>query len=637
MTDIFISYSRKDIAMVSKLAQALEGLGYSVWWDLTGLFGGQAFDEVIQHQLSIAKCAIVVWSPDSVKSKWVRSEVSFADNRGILLTTIYREALVPIPFNTRHNESLLGWDGDVTSADFQQLLNAVSRHCPLPSGKPSFQTSFEAVSPSKTKRSVNPGLKSPKVGRKLLVVLLAATIITGGYFLYHKELRPEQASRGQPQSGIARSTTDSLVTLEKQSNSAVLNPSTSTNLIPDQVLDNQPQPGIELSTTESLIALEKQSNSAALHPSTLTNLIPDQDRNKPTQLDITRSKTISSPAPVQKQTVSATTNDPASRALNKTSVKTSFAKDTQIDRQCKYGCDHMFMNTRSMRNKVSGWLSSLFPSQEINRSYAVVIGINRFDEYNSLPTSEDPIRVKNYLLNEAGFDLVHVVTGKHVTISRLGQLMDSMRKRVNTNDRFLFYWQGHGETLKGETGKIGYLPLAHSQQGKPYTMLPMRKLEEWNNWIQARHALYLLDACFSGLAGVSFKSNQMVDMSLEELSKKGRHMITAGKENQQTFAHSNLGGSVFTSAILDGLRGAADIQNGFDKDGIISLAELSFYIQKRIDKERMRYRWRKPITPQVTRLSSGEGMFYFFTKEYAALSRRRSLHKSSGGVTPQGM
>ena len=315
------------------------------------------------------------------------------------------------------------------------------------------------------------------------------------------------------------------------------------------------------------------------------------------------------------------------------------ANSEQIDRQCGFGCDHSFANKGSSWQQVTGWLSSLFPGEKINRSYAVVVGINKFVNYDPLPTEQDPIRIKNYLMNEAGFDRVHVLTGLNVTRERLGSIMHDMRKHVKTNDRFLLYWQGHGETLQGDSGNVGYLPLTKSKMRQPHTMIPMRQLEEWNSWIPARHSLYLLDACFSGLAGVAVQGNELTDETLKQLSKKGRHIISAGKANEQTFAHEGLGGSVFTTAVLDGLRGSADAENGFSKDGVVSIAELSFYIRKRINEERIRYKWHKPITPQVTRLPSKEdGSFFFFTKEYQSLSQQGGqIIKDESGVTVQGM
>ena len=179
MTDIFISYSRRDVEMVSILAQRLEASGYSVWWDINGLSGGQAFAQVIEEKLTEAKCAIVVWSPDSVKSKWVNSEASFADNRGILLTAVYREAHAPMPFNNRHNENLRGWDGDILDVGFQKLLKAVERLClervesstsPEIKNDPVQTLSVKALKPVINKRFIFVGF----IGASAIIAVIAA-------------------------------------------------------------------------------------------------------------------------------------------------------------------------------------------------------------------------------------------------------------------------------------------------------------------------------------------------------------------------------------------------------------------------------------------------------------------------------
>ncbi|MEZ5477762.1 MAG: SUMF1/EgtB/PvdO family nonheme iron enzyme [Thiolinea sp.] len=135
MTDIFISYSRQDRGLASKLATLLEEQGYAVWWDVSGLHGGQAFAAVIQEQISQAHCVIVLWSEASVVSNWVYSEAVQADSQGILLTAVYQDAPIPLPFNTRHNEDLRDWSGAADDPAFVKLLVAVQKFCsgPAPS------------------------------------------------------------------------------------------------------------------------------------------------------------------------------------------------------------------------------------------------------------------------------------------------------------------------------------------------------------------------------------------------------------------------------------------------------------------------------------------------------------------------
>jgi hypothetical protein len=73
MADVFISYSSKDRALAEDLASFLKGCGYEVWWD-TSLVAGDRFDDEIEKELTAARTVIVIWTPNSAKSHWVREE-----------------------------------------------------------------------------------------------------------------------------------------------------------------------------------------------------------------------------------------------------------------------------------------------------------------------------------------------------------------------------------------------------------------------------------------------------------------------------------------------------------------------------------------------------------------------------------
>lgn len=104
--------------------------------------------------------------------------------------------------------------------------------------------------------------------------------------------------------------------------------------------------------------------------------------------------------------------------------------------------------------------------RDLQKSYALIVGVNEFDEFTDLPTAKDPERMRDYLVDEAGFDHVHILTGDKVTKDRLEELMlDDFRQIVGPNDRFLFYWSGHGETLGQGPGARGFLPLENQPQG----------------------------------------------------------------------------------------------------------------------------------------------------------------------------
>jgi hypothetical protein len=126
MSDIFISYARKDQPRARMLADALAAKGWSVWWD-PKIQSGKSFDRVIEQAIAEAKCVVVVWSKYSVNSDWVRAEATNGLERGILISVTIDDALaLPLRFTQVHTESLTEWDGTATSVKFDKVVADIS-------------------------------------------------------------------------------------------------------------------------------------------------------------------------------------------------------------------------------------------------------------------------------------------------------------------------------------------------------------------------------------------------------------------------------------------------------------------------------------------------------------------------------
>lgn len=131
MSDIFLSYSSKDVERAKQLAEALTRQGWTVWWDRT-ILPGKIFDRVIEAELAATRCVIVLWSNDSVESSWVRAEAEVAMKKGHLIPALLGEVNIPLVFRQFQAASLSDWDGDDNHAGFQQLLHAISALLPRP-------------------------------------------------------------------------------------------------------------------------------------------------------------------------------------------------------------------------------------------------------------------------------------------------------------------------------------------------------------------------------------------------------------------------------------------------------------------------------------------------------------------------
>jgi hypothetical protein len=86
---VFISYSRKDSDIMWRITRFLRDQGITVWVDNEKLIPGTPiWEEEIEKAIKAASATIVIMSPDSKNSEWVRREISLADQ--------YRKQIFPI-------------------------------------------------------------------------------------------------------------------------------------------------------------------------------------------------------------------------------------------------------------------------------------------------------------------------------------------------------------------------------------------------------------------------------------------------------------------------------------------------------------------------------------------------------------
>ena len=124
MADIFVSYARFDKARVAPIVAALEAQGWSAWWD-PAIAPGDEFDRLIADELRRCRIVIVVWTPASVESRWVRGEARDGADRGILVPLRFDQATLPIDTRALHTIDLDAWDGTPDSPLLQPLLQAI--------------------------------------------------------------------------------------------------------------------------------------------------------------------------------------------------------------------------------------------------------------------------------------------------------------------------------------------------------------------------------------------------------------------------------------------------------------------------------------------------------------------------------
>ena len=150
--------------MARLFAESLAEEGLKVWWDAV-LHSGETFDEVIERNLRAAKAVVVLWSPQSVISRWVRAEATQADRANKLVPVIIEPCNLPIIFELTHTTDLTGWQGDRNDGRWQSLIHDLRRLvAPSEEAVPVQEQKAEAppVRPVDVAEPVSPASEAPR-------------------------------------------------------------------------------------------------------------------------------------------------------------------------------------------------------------------------------------------------------------------------------------------------------------------------------------------------------------------------------------------------------------------------------------------------------------------------------------------
>ncbi|MGJ5051850.1 toll/interleukin-1 receptor domain-containing protein, partial [Bradyrhizobium oligotrophicum] len=174
MSDVFVSYANEDRAWAEMLARALEGRGWSIFWDRT-IPIGKTFRDTIGRELNEARCVVVIWSKASIASSWVQEEADDAKRRGILVP-VFIEGVVeaPLGFRSLQAADLSDWKATEPTQAFQRLINDISQLIASPSKTPE---EAHTGKPPPILPSV-PKLLAPR-GRWALAIAGAAIVVAG--------------------------------------------------------------------------------------------------------------------------------------------------------------------------------------------------------------------------------------------------------------------------------------------------------------------------------------------------------------------------------------------------------------------------------------------------------------------------
>ncbi|OQY05201.1 MAG: hypothetical protein B6I20_01695 [Bacteroidetes bacterium 4572_117] len=213
------------------------------------------------------------------------------------------------------------------------------------------------------------------------------------------------------------------------------------------------------------------------------------------------------------------------------------------------------------------------------QSHALIIGISNYSNgWDYLPGVKKDVKEVKKALELHGFN---VEVYENLDKEHLDRVFSNFIKKYgqNVNNRLLFYFAGHGYTVKTLYGdNLAYIvpknaPLPKKDlAGFQAKSIETSQIEIYAKQIRSKHALFLFDACFSG---AMFSTERTVPEALS-YSTTGpvRQFITSGSENENVPDES-----IFCKQFIKALTSKnADLY----RDDYLTATELGEFLQTNV-------------------------------------------------------
>ncbi|MFO7706976.1 MAG: caspase family protein [Desulfobacterales bacterium] len=227
---------------------------------------------------------------------------------------------------------------------------------------------------------------------------------------------------------------------------------------------------------------------------------------------------------------------------------------------------------------------------------AVVIGINDYPRLPKLKYAvNDALAFKQMLVekNRVPDENISLLLNEQATLRNVRSALGTgLKNTAGMDDMAIIFFAGHGATERDALSPDGdglekYI-LTHDSDSSDLfsTALPMRDIAMIFDRIRSQRLIFVADACYSGASGGRTVGTEgmratISDTFLDRLAAgRGKVILTASAANEVSIEKDELQHGVFTYYLLEGLKGAADL----DRDGMVTVDEAYRYVSEKVPR-----------------------------------------------------
>ena len=212
-----------------------------------------------------------------------------------------------------------------------------------------------------------------------------------------------------------------------------------------------------------------------------------------------------------------------------------------------------------------------------------MIGINQYQHASPLSYAvNDAEAVRDVLRAELHFPAENISFLSNADATKERVLRSFLRfsgDDIEVDDRIVVFFAGHGHTRTGIKGEVGYLVPHDADTRDCSSLIRWDDLTRNAELVRAKHILFIMDACYGGLALVRNLGSGSTRFLKDMMRRFARQVLTAGKADEVV---ADSGGpianhSVFTGHLIQGLQGSAA-----NEQGVITANSLMAYVHNKV-------------------------------------------------------
>ena len=221
-----------------------------------------------------------------------------------------------------------------------------------------------------------------------------------------------------------------------------------------------------------------------------------------------------------------------------------------------------------------------------NRPRALIIGINAYKHVSPLShATNDADTIAEILKNKFNFDRDDIIILKDERASKyniIEKFHSFTQNNTDPDDKLLFFFAGHGHTIIGNRGETGFLVPVDGTPSNTSTLIRWDELTRNGELIKAKHILFIMDACYGGLAITRAPAVGSRRFLKDMCQRYSRQVITAGKADESVADAGGpiAGHSIFTGHFIEGLNGGAATEGG-----IVTANGVMAYVYEKVGND----------------------------------------------------